>query len=371
MKDKVVVMKEKVAEAEAALDVAKEKLTVVVVAADRKRIASLAQTTDQDGDTVDQEEVDEAVKILVRNATEAFGFAPRDVYRGIFNLPEMKDQHTDAVRDLDYSSLKTLVKAFASNRELDSLPHQVVAVYPRCPSGDIDTREIDFKSIRIARAAVRCMRVREDENIRETFQCLHEIPESSVLAGWVFEAIAHRALSDRSINNCVPMLSNGTTPPTFSTPDDPSSSLSTSLSFAGRRVVKQVNFARGLVNVTLDRNVYYTPTASNHPLFDSFTVDCDRRPVTISVFQITISSRHGGLDTGYFYVRRIKTHIRKLLIEAGYGYGVKIEVAYYLVCPDDGLKRQWDIVPDGWDAGKAFCIRVPSADLTVRRVRHS
>ena len=57
-----------------------------------------AMTTDQDEDmagalgqsTALEKKVDNALKILVRNATEEFGFAPRDTYDCIFSPGEIE-----------------------------------------------------------------------------------------------------------------------------------------------------------------------------------------------------------------------------------------------------------------------------------------
>ena len=56
--------------------------------------------------------------------------------------------------------------------------------------------------------------------------------------------------------------------------------------------------------------------------------------------------------------------VRELLKKAGKQATVK--VTYFLVCPEDGSKRQWRM-PTGWDEdaiindhrGDAFCIRIP------------
>jgi len=65
-----------------------------------------ASATDQDEIMVDVGQpqtpvdiaVDKAFKILVRNATEEFGFAPRDVYNAILDLPATRDLHAAAVK---------------------------------------------------------------------------------------------------------------------------------------------------------------------------------------------------------------------------------------------------------------------------------
>ena len=321
------------------------------------------------------ERVEEALRILVRNVTEEFGFAPRDVYRGIFDLPWMRQWHTAAVNQLTYNQLQTIVSVFINGYKLESLSDRIVSVYPLGPAGNRDTWGINFKSIRIAAEVMDSMRLKKDERMRQTYDTLHSIPESSLLAGWVFKAVVHRAFTIGSTLLWDPMDSDEGDPPTFSTPDGslPSSSPS-SPSFPVHRVDIRVDFNSDLSDVTLDSNRYYIPTVSNHSLFDSFIINigANNRHITISILQITISSTNEGLAKGYFYVRQIKTRVRELLKEAGHNQ-VEIEVEYCLVCPDDGSHRRWEM-PAGWSAtrnnhnrGKPFCIRVPSP-APVRRV---
>ena len=60
-----------------------------------------ASATDQDVEMMDAAnqpqalvgKVDNALEILVRNATEEFGFAPSDVYSGFFELPTARGEH--------------------------------------------------------------------------------------------------------------------------------------------------------------------------------------------------------------------------------------------------------------------------------------
>ena len=67
-----------------------------------------ASATDQDKNMVDEAgqpqawagKVDSALEILVHNATEEFGFAPRDVYNGVLELPDTRKQHAIAVEKL-------------------------------------------------------------------------------------------------------------------------------------------------------------------------------------------------------------------------------------------------------------------------------
>ena len=77
--------------------------------------------------------VDTALKILLHNAIEEFGQAPRDVYDGVYHLHEMRKRCGTPARRvgrLNYSILSTLVGTFSDSRQLDEFSHHVLVVYP-------------------------------------------------------------------------------------------------------------------------------------------------------------------------------------------------------------------------------------------------
>ena len=124
--------------------------------------------------------------------------------------------------------------------------------------------------------------------------------------------------------------------------------------------IVEVDFKSKDLNVTLDKNKYYKPTAENDPLFDSFVLCRNaKKSVTICIFQITISKIHGGSDKGLENICKIMAHIKGLLKKTD-----SIKVEYYLVCPDNG-PHQWTM-PAGWKGatsqnnyqGEVFCLRV-------------
>ena len=56
--------------------------------------------------------VDSALEILVHNATEEFGFAPRDVYNGVFRLPRTREDHATVLENFDCAELRKIVETF-------------------------------------------------------------------------------------------------------------------------------------------------------------------------------------------------------------------------------------------------------------------
>jgi len=346
----------------------------------------LSSAADQDEEMVDETDqpqtpvdtVDNALKILVRNATEEFGFIPRDVYKGVFDLPAVKEEHTIAMRSLDCSKLITIVREFSTSRGMSStIANRVIVVFPIDYVPSLDRWKINFKSARIARKVVELMRSEEDRHLGRAYDLLHRNQEGSALAGCIFEAIVHRKFSgsseDESRPQPIPMRCDKCDPPTFSidlssSSPTPGTSLSSFTPLRpDARTVVPVNLADdSLSDVTLDTDKYYTPTTATNSLFDSFAIDHDRdrRTVVISIFQITISPRHGGSGDGYHLIRKIMTHVGKLLEEAG--LDATIKVAYFLVCPKGESQHQWQM-PADWikytgiydHRGDAFYIHIP------------
>ena len=313
--------------------------------------------------------VDDALKILIKNATEQFGFAPRDVYNGIFSPATVKVEH-EALRGLNYPQLMSLCKAFHMSYGFDNYLDRVIAVSPVKSAPGYDKWTINFKSTQIAKEAMLSMRLLKKEHLRDMYVLTRDIPENSGLLGQIFEAIAHRMLPGKDVPQPTLMATDGNIPPTFSTTATqapPTSPRDRALTFS------TVDLHRDLSDVTFDGSRYYVPASPTDPLFDSFTVDLDRDKHTavLSVYQITISESHGGSADGYLFIRKIMARARKLL-NCPKGYKPDIEVTYFLVCPEDGADHKWKM-PSGWNeeinhndhTGEAFCIRVPSSYFKV------
>ena len=138
-----------------------------------------ASATDKDEDMMDEpgqpqtpvDEVDNALKILVRSTTEEFGFAPRDVYDGVFNLPKTEGRHATVIAELNYLKLKALVDTFSNGPQLSGSSHRVVAVSPLHFSVDYHTWEVTFKSNRIAKRVVERMEFKEVKDLQELYNC--------------------------------------------------------------------------------------------------------------------------------------------------------------------------------------------------------
>jgi hypothetical protein len=324
-------------------------------------------------------QADSAIEILIQNATEEFGFAPHDAYGGIVDFPTTKGTHATTLEILDCSKLKTFVNGFSERETFHQFSHRVVTVWPRQTSGKHDDWEIGFKSSRIEKGVMERMLLEEDKYLWETLEFFYKIRVGASFAGCIFEALVHRLLSHCWLSDPVRtpqpirMKSNDHNPPTFSTPDtlqsspelQPIRTVSNNGEPPTSRAITLVK-SPDLSNVTLDKDKYYIPSAPNCALFDSFIIDHDRGQQTtaISVFEVTMSSTHGGSHDGYGDIRKIMARVCDLLENPN----AQVKVVYFLVCPEDGLTYRWQM-PTGWagDAvvhnhpGEVFCIRIPSS----------
>ena len=168
--------------------------------------------------------VDDALEILLHNATEEFGFSPRDVYDGVFRLAKTKETHDEAVKRLNYERLQSYVSDFSDDQRLSQLSHRIIAVTPREIEFHHVKWAIDFKSERIAKMVAISMRSAEENHIRTMCNLLYTTPATSHVTGWLFESFAHRVLpagwrSAEPLPEPIFLVSDGLDPPTFTVPD--------------------------------------------------------------------------------------------------------------------------------------------------------
>ena len=88
------------------------------------------------------------METLLKNVIEEFGWAPRDVYLGVFDLPFIRHEHNEAVQQVDHSKLATFATKFRFLRELhpNPLAHNLIAVNPTMVLPSIDSWTVEFKS---------------------------------------------------------------------------------------------------------------------------------------------------------------------------------------------------------------------------------
>ena len=119
--------------------------------------------------------------------------------------------------------------------------------------------------------------------------------------------------------------------------------------------------------VRVGRRTIIRPKATKDRELSEVTLDRNLRTVVISIFQITISPRHGGASQGYQNIRSIMMHVKELLKHKHKRLKVKVNVVYFLVSPDKGdeSQNQW-LMPRRLGRncytddhrGPLFCIRI-------------
>ena len=168
------------------------------------------------------------MEALLKNAIEEFGWAPRDVYRGVFRLSAVRNEHIKAVHETDYSELATFATKFAQDLHLSRRSHELIAVNPIIDFPDTGSWmwTIGFKSAWVLGKVTESVRLKEDSFLWSAYNSLCGVAGASSLAGPLFEEIVHRTLAhgwDASVLRLqpIPMISDGKTPPTFSTDPSP------------------------------------------------------------------------------------------------------------------------------------------------------
>ena len=327
--------------------------------------------------------VDYALKILVKNAIKEFGYAPRDMCRGVFNLGTVRDCHDNALRSALFQDLEKFGREFTDLQFLETDSSQfTLQVYPHLTNVGLYSDEwtVDFKTDHIAKKVSVKMREIDDQRLRVTYRHYRNESIASAFAGSLFKSIIHNMLTLGWRSDGVPpplpicmsteAKSNANFP--IFTTDPPSTFFSAPVSlsllfkiFKSRRST-EFDFDRtaGINNhVTLEENVLYLPTSPNNPLFDSFTIDITQNIALISIFKITISEEHGGSADGYRIIRKIMTRVRQLMkTEADV---TEVKVAYFGICCSDRPNFQWKM-PVGWTEctitndhrGDVFCVKV-------------
>jgi len=330
----------------------------VLQAVERERVLAMEMGEDVEASITS---VDDALGVLLRNATEEYGFAPRDVYEGILLPTKTRGDHDEAVGCLDYQKLQSYVEVSPHGRGLSEPSDCVIAVTPREIHLHHVKWTIDFKSDRIGKTVAVSMRSAEVEDLRSTYDLLRATPATSCMAGRVFESFVHRVLpaswpSTEPLPQHIRLVPDHNDPPTFSVPDpssfkpDPRPTplfIPPPVRTSAREPI-QISLPADLGCVTLGNDKYYIPFAINNPLFDSFTVDHDpdNRMVVISIFQIATSPSHEGSAKGYPHIQKIMARVYELLGPERSDTTVK--VVYFLACPEGGSGIRWKM-PVGWN----------------------
>jgi len=116
-------------------------------------------------------DVDSAIKALVRNAVTNYGFSPRVIYGAIFQPIETNEVHERAMTNLSYKALEKLTLDFRTSRTLSTnIEHHLVPLSPIMRYDCIRDRwTISFRSIRIAKKVVVAMKQEGDQRLWQMY----------------------------------------------------------------------------------------------------------------------------------------------------------------------------------------------------------
>ncbi|KIJ55363.1 hypothetical protein M422DRAFT_151745, partial [Sphaerobolus stellatus SS14] len=338
---------------------------------------------------VDMTTIDGALEVLVHAAVQDSGPIARDVFEAIFYPEAAYEKRKEAFDTVTYEDLQELSKTFRANTVFphQTISHRIIAVDPvvlSTPSSKFAYQRmregwtIDYRSVQIAREMTEKLKEKEDERLAESFRLFRSYAQSSTLASWILEPIAHRILCANTRQNLVLTKMRGDLSVDAPVLDvDFKNDITKGypqLPGGDRDLV--TFYAEGVTGLT--DNAYYVPERLNVPLFDSFLVE-RRAPETTDmelilwVFQISTSPTHGGSREGYVSIRRIIRSLKSSFgtIEVKDGDGkreIKITVNYVYVTPrEEGhTQYQWRC-PGGWNKharlhdhrGDFYCLRMP------------
>lgn len=245
------------------------------------------------------------------------------------------------------------------------ISHHVIAVEPAASIANRfayqrseDEWTIDFRTVGIARQMYDKLEQLDRTRLGSFFKLFRSYPQSSALAAWILEPIAHRILraGTRHQLPLVKMHGNVAVDAPILRVD-----FGTDIAEERPRLPQGVRdllafHAAGLTDLRDD--AYYIPVQSTYPLFDSFLVE--RQPETTDVelvqlilwvFQISTSSEHGGSREGYVSVRKIISSLKSSFgADAAHDKKtINITVKYVYVTPweEEHTQYEWHC-PGGW-----------------------
>ncbi|KAI0739476.1 hypothetical protein C8Q80DRAFT_1274537 [Daedaleopsis nitida] len=344
------------------------------------RMADATPSTINQSDTVDgalETPVDhattDALKTLIDDAITEVGYAPRGVYAAILD-----SKRHDDLPPLTFKQLCDIIFTFHDQRYLDAKDsHRIIAVYPQISeanSADNDSWKVDFVSAQVALQVMHRMAIQEHDDLRFNYHLYASVPGCSTFAGWITELYAHRYLSGElgaALPVRLPMVQvdSGDAPRFTFTPPDHALSAPTGHPLRFERTIVDLSLPleRTIVD---DEPRYYEPAVPHNPLFDSFTISCDKEQnsAVISIFQITKSRKHGGSQDGYPIIRKIMACVCMLLQHdvLSQKRKVKLTLEYVLVRPSPPQGCSWQM-PVGWSKyytrqdhpGKVYCLHLP------------
>ncbi|KAL5482842.1 hypothetical protein ACEPAI_9437 [Sanghuangporus weigelae] len=274
-----------------------------------------------------------AIRELIKETIKQYGSVPRDVYSAIINENHHKTMLTNEINALSYEVLSKTLEVIRSPSQNESpstsVSHRLLVSRVEWSSGrDSDTFIPCSRSEHISRMMIEKLGHLTHAQAKRLYREFRWHSESSTLAGWIFEGLAHGVLqgseSDTSLAGPLRMMklrseSIDRKHMHFSTLGSRAKKEPLH-NFIQRRVYTVVDVDKKGFLWPLENGLstpfeqrFFVPRPINNPLFDSFFVDLqpNRREGTLTpivwIFQASISHSHDGSKAGYPLVRSIKT----------------------------------------------------------------
>lgn len=335
--------------------------------------------------------IESSVEKQVEEAIKIYGNAPRDVYTAIIDPTQAEQGIETALKEITLDDLVRVVHqlAVASPRWSEHyFPHKLLAIDVKA-NADAHSQHDEFiprfRSEHIGKKVIEHVGFLQIQQARGLFRVYQCLPQSSTLAGWIFEGLVHRILSgaDSSAEKklvpmeYVPKKAKGLY---YSLSSEPSAPFP-----LPDREFTAVEFPGGNFNwpphsnSNALENCLCIPKFSNNPLFDSFFVDFENTEISVTpvvwIFQITTSAIHQGSKRGYPIIDRIvdaATERAKELVEyrnknshpqAPKAPAItnikvdKVKVKYVVVHPSPVQDCSWTM-PEVKREGDVFCLFV-------------
>jgi len=332
---------------------------------------------------VDMTTIDGALQVLVHAAVLDFGPIARDVFEAIFSPGSAFSVQEDALAEVTFDHLEKFCETFVHGTFFpeQTISHHIIAVEPVASAIDDpkfayqrpkDIWMIDFRTEQIACQMSEKFKELDNERRGKLFTYFRSNAQSSALAAGMLEPIANRILCTDMRHELALFKMDGDL-----RVDAP---------------VLRVNFMTGTAEklrlpcgerhevefhparlTDFGDDAYYTPVTSNFPLYDSFLVERQGAGTTMKlilwVFQMSISSKHGGSRKGYESIREIIAWLKTYFGTKGKKKTKKqdVTVKYVYVVPweKNHTKYEWHC-PGGWrkgithhnHCGEFYCLRI-------------
>ncbi|KAL5495831.1 hypothetical protein ACEPAI_1295 [Sanghuangporus weigelae] len=335
-------------------------------------------------------------ELVVEDAIEQYGEVPRDISEAVFDGYESINAKIDAALNAamwDLDKLMTAVSRLGSDRSVlgdDPPSHKLFAIQPVVQGRKYTKDDIflpKFKSGPISKRIVAQVGRLQLAHARKFLATIRLFPESSSLAGWIFQSLACEKLASANVQS--EMFSMVLTEHTdkhrvYVTPNY---AVAPGIPFPNHPMrLAKCHFSNNKLELEptdcIDECLCI-PADTNHPLFDAFfanmSVTASQVVTTLYIIQTTLSRVHEGSMKGYAHIGSILEEVERRAIELqNQAQPGNISVTtfrkkrkrkkesnltmirYLYVCRTPQTQRTWKLPKQGWTtkSGEVYCLHL-------------